>query len=262
MRADFMTRKSDNIAFTLIELLVVIAIISILAALLMPALKSAKESAKSIHCVNNLKQIYTGLALYAQDNDEYIPANSTASGNWHYRLGPKGYLGGSAPARPGFSSLLGNTWPILRCPAERPLPIFGAYQSCYGIEYIQTSYALNWAFSYYKNTIARKGFGVSPPGCSLEKMPMVMDCPPWNPGWSQASFAYNDVDANTFWTWAPYYPFRHPGNTANVVYMDGHVAGVKSFAMGQGTRIYYNVYDTDPDGTPPTAGVIYEVYPY
>jgi prepilin-type N-terminal cleavage/methylation domain-containing protein/prepilin-type processing-associated H-X9-DG protein len=59
--------------FTLIELLVVIAIIAILAALLMPAVKSALDRALTITCSNHLKQLGYGIYLYAQNHDGYLP---------------------------------------------------------------------------------------------------------------------------------------------------------------------------------------------
>ena len=103
-------------AFTLVELLVVIAIISILAALLMPALKSARETAKSISCMSNLKQIGVALSAYVNDSDGKLMQKGPGLADpWSTCLAP--YLN----IRDVWPFPLGQPPPgVFRCPAADP----------------------------------------------------------------------------------------------------------------------------------------------
>jgi len=80
-------------AFTLIELLVVIAIIAILAALLLPALASAKEKGRQSACINSVRQQTLAILLYADENNDFLPptAYNDTDGNevdWPVLLDP------------------------------------------------------------------------------------------------------------------------------------------------------------------------------
>jgi prepilin-type N-terminal cleavage/methylation domain-containing protein/prepilin-type processing-associated H-X9-DG protein len=243
-------KRHESRAFTLIELLVVVAILAILAALLLPTLRNAKETGKSAVCLSNLRQLYTAFALYAGDNGEAVPDSYPAGTGYYWQNLGSRYLG------------VGETYPdaangvryrVLLCPGEkgdwiRDWPVPGSPSKIKMFDHPRSpsSYVINymipgtpWPYgasprAVFADRTADTGYGPSHI-CnmkSVSEVGFILDCPNYGaPDWTVTAYGPDIDNPDPFFWQYNYYAFRHPGNRANLLYYDGHVAAIQPRAQ-------------------------------
>lgn len=213
-------------AFTLTELLVCIAIIGILAALIFPIIGRVKGNALKVQCSSNLRQCGTGIQLYAIDNRGFAPSNG-----WTSAIQP--YLSGTAVIN--YANIQ-SKFPT-SCPS---LPYD---DSVYG----RSTYSLNsWLDTDHNNKNADGTYTWIMPLRNVEapsRKIMLFD----------GILASSDggVNANSNWAYNAvkglhFIDFRHSGSVANILFVDGHVAALKS------ADIYDEMWDWQGGGVKAT----------
>ena len=205
--------------FTLIELLVVIAIIAILAGMLLPALKNAKDQAKDIQCKGNLKSIGTYQAFYVLENNDFLPPAYRYGGTPDASGNPSTYW-------PDIFNIPLSTQPSLICPTAKAknLP-----QAIYPAGSMFThSYGNNASLCPWQSAPTNKITSLTDPSGTL----MTTDKTGWNMGFKTTSWSL--FTSFSLSSSNPDVSYIHSNSTkTNTLYVDGHCSNLKPFITNQ-----------------------------
>src|SRR5688572_25245360 len=258
-----MSMRKRSQGFTLVELLVVIGIIAVLIAILLPSLRRARGQAMSIQCQSNLRQLGMAFIQYANDNRDYIPALGYAYTYWldgergstfYHILGKAGYLGTKESFRGPIFGFDQTRFAATRCPVDIGGHVPRGY---WDNELMGGSYVMNWSVSRYHYYLGynpnpenawkvyRKGFFKGPDVMPSHEAVFVIDTPDWGVGWVLPYFIY-DIDYPMTPGGFQWYTFRHPGQTTNALFMDGHVEPRGHFSK-TGVPLWVDLWYGPPD---------------